>query len=190
MLLEFGQDGLSLLTGEGQGGQLVQTLHHSPCTHSSDAVLRQTHRELAQPPYLQVVRIVWAKLKTTATTANMEMTNIFIQPYYLLIYSRLCPSTAGSSSSSVFQLSLSFAVFGPVAPQCHFSNDVLAFKLTLRPLTSTLCGPSSIIHSGNVSSPIPFSIGYVLSYVCHSCSLPVNTQTYKRQCQERLELSY
>ena len=31
--------------------------------------------------------------------------------------------------------------------------------------------PSIIFHSGDVSSPFPFRIGYVLDYVCRSGSL-------------------
>ena len=63
--------------------------------------------------------------------------------YYILFYSRLCPSTAGSSpppESSIFLcplLSLSIPLL--VAPQCHLSNDVLVFRLILHPLSATVC---------------------------------------------------
>ena len=56
-------------------------------------------------------------------------------------YSRLCPSTAGSSpppeSSSSLCLLLSLSISLPVASQCHLSNDVLAFQLVLHP--AALC---------------------------------------------------
>ena len=61
----------------------------------------------------------------------------------ILFYSRLCPSTTGSSpppESSTFLcplLSLSIPLL--VAPQCHLSNDVLVFRLILHPLPATLC---------------------------------------------------
>ena len=61
-----------------------------------------------------------------------------------------------------------------VAPQCYLSNDILVFQLILHPL-SPLCasnGPFIVFHMGDVSSPFPFPIGYVLDYVCHSGSLP------------------
>ena len=61
----------------------------------------------------------------------------------ILFYSRLCPSTAGSSpppESSIFLCPLlSWFIPLPVAPQCHLSNDVLVFRLILHPLSATLC---------------------------------------------------
>ena len=44
-------------------------------------------------------------------------------------------------------------------------------------LTPFIChsasgGPSTVFHSGDVSSPFPFRIGDVLDYVCRSGSLP------------------
>ena len=63
--------------------------------------------------------------------------------YSILFYSRLCPSTAGSSpppeSSIFFCPLLSSSIPLLAAPQCHLSNDVLVFRLILHPLSATLC---------------------------------------------------
>ena len=60
----------------------------------------------------------------------------------VLFYSRLCPSTAGSSpppESSIFLCPLlSLSIMLLVAPQCHLSNDVLVFRLILHPLSATV----------------------------------------------------
>ena len=97
----------------------------------------------------------------------------------ILFYSRLCPSTAGSSppqESSIFLCPLlSSSIPLLVAPQYHLSNDVLVFRLILHPLCLPLCAsnsPSIIFHLGDVSSPFPCRIGCVLDNVCHSGSLP------------------
>ena len=89
----------------------------------------------------------------------------------------LCPSTAASSppqSSSFILPLLSLSIPLPVPAQCHLSNDILVFQLILQPLSATCASnsPSIIFHSGDVSSPSPFRIGYVSNYVCHSGSLP------------------
>ena len=60
-----------------------------------------------------------------------------------LFYSRLCPSTAGSSpppeSSNFLCPLLSLSIPLPVAPQCHLSYNTLVFRLILHPLSATLC---------------------------------------------------
>ena len=98
--------------------------------------------------------------------------------YSVLFYSRLCPSTAGSSpppgSSNFLCFLLSLFIPLPAAPQCHLSNDVLVFQLMLC-LYLLFCdcnAPPIILYSGDVSSPFPFRIGYALEYVCHYGSLP------------------
>ena len=62
--------------------------------------------------------------------------------YSIILYSRLCHSTAGSSpppkSSNFLCPLLTLSIPFPVAPQCHLSNDVLAFRLILHPLSATL----------------------------------------------------
>ena len=120
-------------------------------------------------------------------------TVITILFYSILFYSRLCPSTTGSSPPPESSISLcpllSLSIPFLVAPQCHLSNDVLVFRLILHPL-SALCAsnsPSIIFHSGDVSSPYPFRIGYVLDYVCqcHSGSLPnggVTNSAHTKSC--------
>ena len=50
------------------------------------------------------------------------------------------------------------------------SNSSYAFYL---PLCASN-GPSSVVDSGNVSSPFPFCVGYVFSYVCYSGPLYTN----------------
>ena len=61
----------------------------------------------------------------------------------ILFYSRLCPSTAGSSpppeSSNFLCPLLSLYIPLPVAPQCHLSDDDWFFQLILHPLSATLC---------------------------------------------------
>ena len=60
----------------------------------------------------------------------------------ILFYSRLCPSTVGSSpppESSIFLCPLlSLSIPLPVAPQCHLSNHVLVFRLILHPFSATV----------------------------------------------------
>ena len=88
--------------------------------------------------------------------------------YSVLFYSRLCPSTAGSSPPPVLQLSLSFAILVYTAPCCPTMSS-LQWRFSL-PTDLTPCAsnsPSTIFHSGDVSSPFPFHTGYVSDYVCH-----------------------
>ena len=79
----------------------------------------------------------------------------------ILFYSRLCPSTAGSSpppeSSTLLCPLLSLSRPLPVVPQCHLSNDVLFLRLILRPLSTTLL----IVHLSCVQ-PISNLHGYIL----------------------------
>ena len=55
-----------------------------------------------------------------------------------------------------------------ISPTTFWSSD-WSYTLYL-PLCAS-SSPSSIFHSGDVSSPFPFCIGYILDYVCHSGSL-------------------
>ena len=96
--------------------------------------------------------------------------------YSILFHSRLCSSSAGSSpqpeSSNFLCPFPSLFIPLPVAPQCHLSNDVLIFLLSST-LHLPLCAsnsPSITFHSGDVSSPFPFCISYVLDYICPSGS--------------------
>ena len=60
----------------------------------------------------------------------------------ILFYSRLCSYTVGSSPppESIFLCPLpSLSIPLPVAPLCHFSNDVFVFQLISRLLYATLC---------------------------------------------------
>ena len=99
-------------------------------------------------------------------------------PFSVLCYPCLYRSLLPHNVISPFLcplLSLSIPLL--VAPQCHLSNDVLVFQLILHPLSATNC-PSTIFHSGDVSSSFSFRTGYVLACVCHSGSLP-------NDCRER-----
>ena len=94
----------------------------------------------------------------------------------VLFYSRLCPSTVGSSpkqESSNFALcypcpNLSLLPHNVISPMTFWSSD-WSYTLYL-PLCASN-SPSIIFHSSHVSNPFPFCIGYVLDYVCHSGSL-------------------
>ena len=96
----------------------------------------------------------------------------------VLFYSGLCPSPAGSSpppeSSNFLCPLLSLSILLPVAhnvicPTTFWSSN-WPYALYL-PLCASN-GPSNIFHSGDVSSPFLFRVGYVLDYVCHPGSLP------------------
>ena len=86
----------------------------------------------------QEVNPVWTPLPQIT-----QLCGLCCPEEYILFFSRLCPSTAGSSpppESSIFLCPLlSLSILLPAAPQCHLSNDVLVFRLILHPLSSTLC---------------------------------------------------
>ena len=75
---------------------------------------------------------------------------------------------------SPLQLSLSFVILVYTAPCCPTMSclqrrfgpptDITPFIYHSVLLNS----PSIIFHTGDVSSPFPFRVGYVLDYVCHS----------------------
>ena len=81
--------------------------------------------------------------RTTQRRKMQIHLGLLLSHYSILFYSRLCPSTAGSSpppESSIFLCPLlSLSIPLPVAPQRHLSNDVLVFRLILHPLSATLC---------------------------------------------------
>ena len=96
---------------------------------------------------------------------------------FFILYSKLCPSTTGSSpppESSVFLcLLLSLSIPLPVAPQCHLSNDVLVFRQILPPfICQSVLLKVYYLSFGRLFSPFPFRVGYILDYVSHSGSLP------------------
>ena len=86
--------------------------------------------------------------------------------YSILFYSRLCPSTAGSSpppESSIFLCPLlSSSTPLLVAPQCHLSNDVLVFRLILHPLSASgwfaLCHILWVRETGSLICNFCFSV--------------------------------
>ena len=91
--------------------------------------------------------VVWVKKVSRIENMPSATYRDLILFYSILFYSRLCPSTAGSSplpESSIFLCPLLFlSIPLPVAPQCHFSNNVLVFQLILHPLSAT---PLLIVH--------------------------------------------
>ena len=100
--------------------------------------------------------------------------------YSILFYSRLCPSTAGSSpppESSIFLCPLlSSFILLLVAP--HTMSSLQRRFGLLADLPPSVChSVLLIVHllsfiRAMMSSPFPFRIGYVLDYVCHPGSLP------------------
>ena len=76
----------------------------------------------------------------SCTCCHSEILILFCS---ILFYSRLCPSTAGSSpppeSSNFLCPLLSLSIPLPVVPQCHLSNDVLVSQPVLHPLSANLC---------------------------------------------------
>ena len=85
-------------------------------------------------------------LFSTCEGSNFScLSNVLVNDcsYSIVFYSRLCPSTAGSSplpeSSNFLCPLLSLSIPLPVAPQCHLSNDILIFQLILCPSSATLC---------------------------------------------------
>ena len=104
--------------------------------------------------YKQMFTWVWPKIscfvfsKVTSFSCAIPLPpsvgpSCFECHHSTLFYSRLCPSTVGSSSlqeSSIFPCPLlSLSIQLPVAPQCHLSNNVLIFLLNLHPISATLC---------------------------------------------------
>ena len=82
----------------------------------------------------------------------------------VLLYSRLCPSTAGSSPPSFSVLCYpcpyySLLPHNILSPRTFWSSD---WSYTLYLLLCASNSPSIIFHSVDVSSPFPFRIGYVL----------------------------
>ena len=89
----------------------------------------------------------------------------------VLLCSRLCPSTARSAlrqsppTFSVLRYSCSYCSLLPhyvISPTTFWSSN-WSYALYL-PLCASN-SPSVVFHSGDVSSPFPFRIGYVFDYV-------------------------
>ena len=100
---------------------------------------------------------------------TVRKTPIYMHTDSNLFYSRLCPSTAGSSPPPVFHFSLSFAILVHTTPCCLTMSSLQPRFGLPTDLTPSVCHSVLLIvfHSGDVSSPFPFRIGCVLDYVCH-----------------------
>ena len=89
----------------------------------------------------------------------------------ILLYSRLCLFTAGSSPlQEYFSFRcplLSLFIPFATAPHCPLHNDVLIFQLILRPSSATQCFYSSscFIIREMCPSHFHFRVGYILSSV-------------------------
>ena len=107
------------------------------------------------------------------THCNPDHTNCSI-----ILYTRLCPSTAGNSPRQI-PPTLSVLSY-PCPHRSMLSHNVISPTMFWSSNRSyTLYLPrygsnslSNIFHSDDVSSAFPFRIGYILDYVCHSGSLP------------------
>ena len=80
---------------------------------------------------------------TNASLYSCALSSLIL--FYCVLFGSIlfCPSTAVSSpppeSSNFLCPLLSLSILFPVALQCHLSNDVLVFRLILRPLYTSLC---------------------------------------------------
>ena len=103
-----------------------------------------------------------------AHCCTVRKTPLYMHTDSYLFYSRLCPSTAGSSPPPVFHFSLSLAILVHTTPCCHTSSLQWCFGLPTD-LTPSVCYSVLLIvfHLGDVSSPFQFCFGWVLDYVCH-----------------------
>ena len=104
----------------------------------------------------------------------------------VLFCSRLCPSTAGSSplpESSNFLcplLSLSIPPPDVISPTTFWTSD-WSYTLYL-PLCASN-SPPIVFHWGDVSSPFPFRVGYMMDYVCQCGCLVVVLATENLLCR-------
>ena len=119
---------------------------------------------------------------------TLLLSNVYISvlSFTILLYYRLCPSTAGNSplpeSSNFLRLLLSLFIPLPVVPQCHLPIYVLVFRLILYPLSATV---HQIVHLLSfIQVMCPAHIHFVLvtcwNSVCH-CGfffLPNDSITY------------